>query len=80
MRRREFIVLLGSASTLSLLARAQTTNIRRLAILSDESASLAALTLQPFAKRLQDFGYIEGRNIAIERRFAAGTARRLRPI
>jgi len=45
--------------------------VPRLGILSDESPSLGAKTFEPFAQGLRDLGYIEGQNIAFERRYAA---------
>jgi putative tryptophan/tyrosine transport system substrate-binding protein len=77
MRRRELIAFLASAAALSPAAFAQPTSIRRVGILSDESASLGAITFQPFAQRLRDIGYIEGRDIAFERRYAGGDAEAL---
>jgi putative ABC transport system substrate-binding protein len=77
MRRREFIAFLGSAAALSRAALAQPASIRRVGILSDESASLAAITFQPFAGKLRDLGYIEGRDIAFERRYAGGDSEAL---
>ena len=45
--------------------------VPRLGILSDESPSLGAKTFEPFAQGLRDLGWIEGQNIAFERRYAA---------
>jgi putative tryptophan/tyrosine transport system substrate-binding protein len=77
MRRREFIAFLGSAAALSRAALAQPASIRRVGILSDESASPAAITFQPFAQKLRDLGYVEGRDIAFERRCAGGDSEAL---
>jgi putative ABC transport system substrate-binding protein len=49
----------------------QPEKVPRLGILSDESPSLGAKTFEPFAQGLRDLGYIEGQNIAFERRYAA---------
>jgi hypothetical protein len=43
------------------------------AVLSDESQSLGAKTLEPpFAQGLRDLGWVEGQNLTLERRYAAG--------
>ena len=43
------------------------------AVLSDESQSLGAKTFEPpFAQGLRDLGWVEGQNLALERRYAAG--------
>ena len=77
MRRRDFIALLGGAAALPRAARAQPKDVRRVGILSDESASLAAITFQPFAEKLRDLGYVEGRDIAFERRYGGGDSEEL---
>jgi putative ABC transport system substrate-binding protein len=70
MRRRDLLAFLGSATVAcSVGARAQPP-MARVGILSDETSSLAAKTLEPFAEELRDLGYIEGQNIAFERRYA----------
>jgi putative ABC transport system substrate-binding protein len=49
----------------------QPAKIRRVGILSDESPLVGAKTFEPFAQGLRDLGWIEGQNIAFERRYAA---------
>jgi len=44
-------------------------------ILSDETPSLAAKFYETFAEGLRDRGWVEGRNIAVERRFAEGQSK-----
>jgi len=46
-------------------------------ILSDESPSLGAKSLEPFAHGLRDLGWAEGENVTIERRYAAGNGDKL---
>ena len=78
MRRREFIVLLGSAAVLrSVGARAQHPMpvIGWLSIGSWEFDDPVRLT--GFRQGLGDTGYVEGRNIAIEYRWAEGQYDRL---
>src|SRR5262252_7341904 len=73
MRRREFIAAIGSAVVAwPFAARAQQTlkaaRIGYLAFRSPMSAD------DSFFQGLRNFGWIEGQNILIERRFAAGNA------
>jgi putative ABC transport system substrate-binding protein len=68
---------------LSLLAAALTSkaqpaaHIPRLGLLSPVSSSAVASRLEAFRHGLRDLGYVEGRNITIEYRFAEGKADRL---
>ena len=58
--------------TWSLSADAQQlTKVPRVGILSDEIRS-SVEWYEPFAQGLQDLGYVEGRNIAFDRRYAEG--------
>ena len=76
MRRRELITLLGGAVAWPLAARAQqpakAARIGYLAFRSPISADEA------FLKGLAELGWIEGQNIVIERRFAAGDTEQLK--
>jgi putative tryptophan/tyrosine transport system substrate-binding protein len=76
MRRREFITVLGGAAIWPLAARAQqmlkAAHIGYLAIRSPMSAD------DSFFRGLRNFGWIEGQNILIERRFTDGNANRLK--
>jgi putative ABC transport system substrate-binding protein len=78
MKRREFITFLGGPLAFWPIAvRAQQAKAPRVGILSfgrgDKSdASLA--TLEAFAPALRKLGYIEGQNIAFDRRFADGNS------
>jgi putative ABC transport system substrate-binding protein len=82
MRRREFISLLGGAAVPSLLwpraARAQQSRpMPLIGVLSPVSAAIAVRNVAAFRQALRDLGYVEGRNIAIEYRFAEGMSERL---
>ena len=77
MRRRDFVSLLGGAvAAWPLAARAQQTlkapRIGYLALRSPMSADDA------FFQGLRDLGWMEGQNIVVERRFAAGSMDQLR--
>jgi len=53
----------------------QAANAPLIGILSDETPSLAAKFYETFAEGLRDRGWVEGRNIAVERRFAEGQSK-----
>jgi len=68
MRRREFMILLGStAMLLPLAARAQ----RRLKIGLLDTGLGASFSI-PFTRKLEELGYIDGKNVTIERKTAEG--------
>ena len=79
MRRRAFITLLGSAAatTLSLAARAQQAAMPSIGVLSPASVATSARNIAALREGLRNLGYVEGRNIAIEYRFAEGISERL---
>jgi putative tryptophan/tyrosine transport system substrate-binding protein len=77
MRRREFVRLLGGAAAAGpLAARAQqsTSTVRRLGALMQPTAEAAKARgfLDAFTQALNEAGWVEGRNIVFEHRFAAG--------
>src|SRR5260221_8936541 len=77
MRRRDFITLLGSTAAWPLMARAQQSSIPVVGILSSSSLSAFTDLLGAFREGLKETGYIEGRNITIESRWAEGRFERL---
>jgi putative ABC transport system substrate-binding protein len=76
MRRREFITLLGCAAAWVSLARAQEPR-RVIGFLGSSSSDTFPGGLAAFVQGLKDTGFIEGKNISIEWRWAEGQYNRL---
>ena len=70
MKRREFITLLGSTATWPLAAAAQRSGMPVLGILGSASAATYTNTLAALSKGLNEAGYVEGRNLLVEPRWA----------
>jgi len=82
MRRREFITLLGGAAAAWPLAAGaqQGDRVRRIGMLLGiaENDLEAQSRIAAFRKGLRDLGWVEGRNVHIDYRFAAGDANRIK--
>jgi putative ABC transport system substrate-binding protein len=70
MKRRAFITALGGAAAWPLAARAQQPALPVLGVLASGTAEGHASGLTPIRQGLSDTGYVVGRNVAIEYRFA----------
>jgi putative ABC transport system substrate-binding protein len=73
MRRREFVTLLGSAAAWPLAARAQqVAKLPTIGFLGPNTRSSGSEWVAAFVQRLRALGWIEGRTVAIEYRWAEG--------
>jgi putative ABC transport system substrate-binding protein len=78
MKRRDFIVLLIATVASSRQAQAQqSASVRRIGLLSPFSPADTVLWEQALRQGLGQLGWVEGRNLAIEYRYAEGRAERL---
>jgi putative ABC transport system substrate-binding protein len=77
MRRRDFIAGLSGALAWPLAARAQQPSIQVIGFLQAGSEASSADYLGVFRDAMRQLGYIEGRNVRFESRFADGIIERL---
>jgi len=77
MKRRAFITLLGGAAAWPFAARAQQAAMPVVGLVHYGSPGASAIPLTAFHKGLGESGYIEGRNVAIEHRWAQNDYSRL---
>jgi putative ABC transport system substrate-binding protein len=72
MKRRDFIILFGGAASLPVAVRAQQPATPVIGYLGTGSSTLSADLIRAFLQGLRETGYIEGRNVAVEYRWAEG--------
>jgi putative ABC transport system substrate-binding protein len=77
IRRRDFLALLGGAVTWTSPSLAQKPAVPIIGYLCPESPGLFASRLKAFHEGLGEIGYVEGRNVAIDYRWAEGQYDRL---
>jgi len=76
MKRREFIACVSGAAVLWPV-RVCAQNSVRLGILQASTRDADAFATDPFLSELKKLGYVEGRNLIVERRYAEGLLDRL---
>jgi putative ABC transport system substrate-binding protein len=76
IRRREFVVTLGGAAAWPLGARAQQAKVATIGLLGTGSAAASSQWTAAFVQRMRDLGWIDGRNLTIEYRWAEGRSER----
>jgi putative tryptophan/tyrosine transport system substrate-binding protein len=79
MRRRAFIVGLGGAAALPMVARGQQSKVWRVGYLTPASADdeVSVGLFDVFRLKLRDLGYVEGKNLRLDLRRAEGDYTRL---
>jgi putative ABC transport system substrate-binding protein len=80
MRRRQFITLLGGAAAAWPLAARAQQPAKTIGLLGAATPATWSLLIAAFVRRLRELGWIEGRTIAIEYRWAEGRGERFAEI
>jgi putative tryptophan/tyrosine transport system substrate-binding protein len=80
MRRRDFITILGTAAAWPLALHAQQPRAPTIGFLGAGTSSVWSRWTAAFVQRLRELGWDEGRNVAIEYRWAEGRPERYREI
>ena len=77
MRRRDFLMAVGAATAWPLMARAQQSPMPVVGFLSGRSLASDSHLVATFSRALNEAGYVNGQNVAIEFRWADGQLNRL---
>ena len=77
MRRRDILTMIGSAAALTLPLHAQPLTVPLIGYLGPETPEPFASRLKAFHEGLAETGWVDGRNVAIEYRWAGGQYNRL---
>jgi len=80
MRRREFISLLGGSVAWSMAARAQPAKLPTIGFLGAGGQSAWTHWTAAFVQRLNELGWVQGRTVTIEYRWAEGRSERFREV
>jgi putative tryptophan/tyrosine transport system substrate-binding protein len=72
MNRRDTVLALLALSAAPIAAAQQAAKVPRIGFLGNSTAALEANLVGPFHEGLRDLGYVEGRNVLIEYRWAEG--------
>jgi putative tryptophan/tyrosine transport system substrate-binding protein len=81
MKRREFMTLLGGATAWPLVGRAQpASKLPTIGLLGSSTQAAMSQWVAVFVQRLRELGWIEGRSVMIEYRWAEGRANRFSEI
>jgi len=78
--RREFMLLLSSAAAWPLAARAQQEKLPTIGFLGTATLSTMNSRVAALVQRMRELGWIDGRNVAIEYRWAEGRSERFTEI
>jgi len=80
MRRRDFFEFFAFALAWPIAARAQSTKLPTIGFLGAGGQSAWTYWTTAFVQRLHELGWVEGRTVAIEYRWAEGRTERIREI
>jgi len=80
IRRREFIAGLGGAAVWPLAARAQQSGVPVIGWLHGQSPESKRDSIPAFQRGLAESGFVEGRNLVVEHRWAEGHVDRYGPL
>ena len=80
MKRREFTAGLGAAAAWPVMARAQQSRLPTIGFLGGSTPSATNQWTATFVKRLRELDWVEGKNLAIEYRWAEGRTERYHDI